>query len=61
MVAEASEILRAVLAASPPVEGNLAEAIRRRFEVFGGADLELPRRDAMRQPALFSKRGMRYS
>ena len=30
------------------VNGNLAEAVRRRFAAFGGFDLELPRRDAIR-------------
>jgi antitoxin FitA len=49
MEEEAREILRAALRASSPAQGNLAEAIRRRFAVFGGLELELPRRDAMRR------------
>jgi plasmid stability protein len=48
MEEEAREILRAALAASPPENANLAEAIRRRFAAFGGLELELPRRDTMR-------------
>ena len=50
MEEEAREILRAALRASSPAKGNLAEAVRQRFAQFGGVELELPRRDAMRQP-----------
>jgi antitoxin FitA len=53
MEEEAREILRTALAASP-AGGNLAEAIRRRFTEFGGVDLELPRRDGMRQTPDFT-------
>jgi antitoxin FitA len=55
MEEEAREILRAALRASSPAQGNLAEAIRRRFAVFGGLELELPRRDAMRQGPEFAE------
>jgi hypothetical protein len=34
---------------------NLAEAIRRRFAEFGGVELELPKRDAIRPPPNFSE------
>ena len=50
MEEEAREILRSALTASP-VQGNLAEAIHRRFTRLGGIELDLPRRDAIRQPA----------
>jgi antitoxin FitA len=55
MEEEAREILRAALRASSPAQGNLAEAIRRRFAVFGGLELQLPRRDAMRQGPEFAE------
>lgn len=47
---EARNILRAALAEEPRSAGNLARAIRRRFEPLGGADLEAPRRGPIRQP-----------
>ena len=56
MEEEAREILRASLnepAAQPPE--NLAEAIRQLFAPFGGVDLELPEREAMREPPDFSE------
>jgi plasmid stability protein len=53
MEEEAREILRSALTASTPGTGNLAEAIRRRFAVFGGLEFELPRRDAMRHTPKF--------
>lgn len=49
MEEEARAILREVLA----VEGNLAEAIRARFAPLGGVELELPAREAGRQPPAF--------
>jgi plasmid stability protein len=49
MEEEAREILRSALTATSPVKGNLAEAIQRRFAAFGGFELELPRRDPMRE------------
>ena len=54
MEEEAREILRSALTASSPAKGNLAAAIQRRFAAFGGFDLELPRRDAMRQAPDFT-------
>jgi plasmid stability protein len=53
MEEEAREILRSALAGSSTGKGNLAEAIRRRFAVLGGLELELPRRDAMRHEPNF--------
>jgi plasmid stability protein len=53
MEEEAREILRSALTASSPGKGNLAEAIRRRFAVFGGLEFELPQRDAMRHAPNF--------
>jgi plasmid stability protein len=55
MEEEAREILRSALRTSPSVNQNLAEAIRRRFAPFGGVDLELPPRDAVRQPPDFTE------
>jgi antitoxin FitA len=55
MEEEAREILRSALAAVSSPRGNLAEAIRRRFAPFGGLELELPRRDSLRQPPEFSR------
>jgi plasmid stability protein len=48
MEEEAREILRSALSASPAANANLAEAIRKRFAVFGGVELEPPRRDRIR-------------
>ena len=53
MEQEAREILRSALTASSPADGNLGEAIRRRFAALGGVKLELPRRDAMRPAPKF--------
>ena len=55
MEEEAREILRSTLAASAAAKGNLAEAIRRRFAVFGGVALNSPPRDAIRQAPDFSE------
>jgi plasmid stability protein len=55
MEEEAREILRSALTASSPVKGNLAEAIHRRFAALGGLELELPRRDDMRQVPGFAE------
>jgi plasmid stability protein len=51
MEEEAREILCSALTSSSPTKGNLAEAVRRRFAAFGGIELELPGREAMRQVA----------
>jgi len=55
MEQEARDILRAALSASSPAKENLAESIRRRFAQFGGVELELPERDAIREPAKFDR------
>jgi len=55
MEEEAREILRSALTASSPAKANLAKTIRRRFASFGGIELELPTRDAMRQVPKFAK------
>lgn len=52
MEEEAREILRQVVGeASPPT--NLAAAIRSRFAALGGAEFDIPERDAMRAPPSF--------
>lgn len=48
MEQEARKILRATLSASPTPSGNLAATIRRRFATFGGVELKVPKRDAIR-------------
>jgi plasmid stability protein len=55
MEEEAREILRAALTTSSPTRNNLAESIRRRFAVFGGVEIELPRRDAIRKVPEFDE------
>jgi antitoxin FitA len=54
MEEEVREILRFTLIPSSPRKGNLAERIRRRFAALGGVELELPRRELMREPPDFS-------
>lgn len=55
MEEEAREILRSALHAVPAAEENLAEAIRKLFAPFGGVEMELPRRDLIREPPKFSE------
>ena len=55
MEEEARTILRSAVSTSAPEKENLAEAIRRRFAAFGGVELKLPKRDAMRRPPDFSE------
>lgn len=55
MEEEAREILRSTLAATRPANRNLAESIRQRFAAFGGLELQLPPRDALRRPPDFSR------
>jgi antitoxin FitA len=50
MEEEARTLLRTVLAGDAATHGNLADAIRSRFEPLGGVELELPRREPMREP-----------
>ncbi len=49
MEEEAREILRATVGESAPPR-NLAAAIRSRVAASGGADLEIPPREPMREP-----------
>jgi len=50
MEEEARNILRDAVSARTVRRLDLAEAIRQRFEPFGGCDIELPARAAMRTP-----------
>ena len=52
MEEEAREILRSALTSLGP-QRNLAEVIYRRFGGVGGIELDLPSRDAIRQPTKF--------
>ena len=47
---EARDILRAALSAEPSSGVSLIEAIRTRVMPFGGIELELPTREAVRHP-----------
>jgi plasmid stability protein len=47
---EARRILRAALVDQDHGAPNLAQAIRRRFEPLGGLELQLPRRQRIREP-----------
>jgi plasmid stability protein len=49
---EARNILRAALAGDAAAAPNLAEAIRRRFQPFGGVELEIPPREPMEGPRI---------
>ena len=55
MEEEAREILRSALTVPSVGKGNLAEAIRRRFASFGGIELSLPKRGAMRKAPTFDE------
>jgi plasmid stability protein len=52
MEEEAREILRQVVGQEKPAH-NLAAAIRARVAPLGGVDLDLPRREPMREPPAF--------
>ncbi len=52
---EARDILRTALWHERARAGGLVEAIRSRIEPFGGADLEIAPRDAMREPVNLDK------
>ena len=54
MEEEARDILRTVLAHEPAPAENLADAIRRRVEPFGGFEMQLPPRGPVREPPDFS-------
>jgi len=55
MEEEAREILRSALTTSSRTNGNLAEAIRRRFASFGGIEISLLQRDAVRKAPGFEE------
>jgi len=50
---EARHILRAALSESGRPQTNLFDAIRERIEPLGGADLDIPARDPIRDPPTF--------
>jgi plasmid stability protein len=50
MEEEARSILRAAVSEEEKGVTNLAEAVRRRFRPYGGVNLRLPKREAMREP-----------
>ncbi len=54
MEEEARDILRRVVGESAP--RNLAASIRARISFIGGADLDLPVRESMREPLHFGRR-----
>jgi plasmid stability protein len=54
MEEEAREILRSALTTARPKPRNMAESIRQRFSAFGGIELELPKRDPLRNPPDFA-------
>ena len=47
---EARNILRAAVSAKAVKQPDLAQSIRSRFAPFGGFDIEIPTREAMRAP-----------
>ncbi len=53
MSEEARNILRAALYSEEPIPGNLAEAIRARFEPHGGVDLTPLPREPIRETLSF--------
>jgi len=55
MEEEARNVLRQALAVPDLPAVSLAAAIRRRFEPVGGVELELPAREAIREPPKPSK------
>ena len=52
---EARSILRSAVAKEAAATRNLALAIRKRFERFGGIEIEVPEREPMREPPQFGK------
>jgi len=54
MEEEARDILRLAMAQNAPPR-DLAAAIRARIAPLGGVDLDLPKRDAMREPPRFGR------
>jgi len=54
---EAREILRTALSEESPSDEDLSCAIQRRVQPFKGVNLDLPEREAMREPPNFSESG----
>jgi antitoxin FitA len=52
---EARDILRTALSVEPSRTKGLVETIRARIEPFGGVELEIASREAMREPIDFDK------
>ncbi|MDR5779883.1 plasmid stability protein [Caballeronia sp. LZ065] len=52
---EARDILRAALSTDPAAGKNLADSIRGRIEPLGGIELELHKREAIRDPSGFDE------
>ncbi len=55
MEEEARNILRSALEEEDKVVRGLAESIRRRFAPLGGVELDLPRREPIREPPGFGE------
>lgn len=53
MEEEARDILRSALAANEPQPENLAQAVRKLMEPFGGVELDIPPREPIREPPDF--------
>ena len=53
MEEEARDILRSALASTEPQPENLAAAIRKLMEPFGGVELDIPPREPIREPPDF--------
>ena len=52
---EARDILRTALSVEPARTGGLVDSIRARIEPFGGVDLKIASREAMREPVDLGK------
>ncbi|SAK71719.1 plasmid stability protein-like protein [Caballeronia temeraria] len=55
MEEEARDILRTALSTEPVQGTSLVDSIRARIDPLGGVELELPRRDAIRNPTGFDE------
>ena len=55
MEEEARNILRTALTKEEVTAGNLATAIQARFQPFGGVELQVPAREAIRPPPKSSR------
>jgi antitoxin FitA len=56
MEEEVRQILQRTVAEEARQEPNLADSVRRRFAPFGGVELQLDRRDPLREPPRFAIR-----